>query len=121
MNTNNALAGALTSLNSTPQATVAKVGAGQRVSSLVYDSKSKQLTMVVSGVELNYERGERMDKATNMMVPNSSIKLMALGRGNYGMNLFGVKIDGTPVRCNMAFRLNLSNEQHAKDSDQIIA
>ena len=118
---NVALASALGSLSTEAPTTAKSISSGQRVSKVEYNSATKDLTVVISGVNLNYERGTRLDKATNLQVPNSSIKLLQVGRGNFGQNVFGVKIDGTVVRCNMALRLNLSNEQHAKDSDQIIS
>ncbi len=96
-------------------------GKGSSISSIVIDTAKGTLTMVVSGVSLNYERGTRIDQATKAEVPNSSIKLLQIGKGNFGCNVSGVSIDGTKVRCNTAFRLNLSNEQHAKDSDIILA
>ena len=119
---NNALlAGALKELNSQPVNVVKASTGRQSVSSLSYDTASKQLTMVLSGVELNFERGTRKDQATGEQVANSSIKLVQVGKGNFGHNVFGAKIDGTKIRCNMAFRMNLANEQHAKDSDEIIS
>ena len=119
---NQALAGALTNLATTAPVVSGKVGRGnQCISALVYDSKTKKLTMVIDNVDLNFDRGTRLDKATNLQVPNSSIKLLQVGRGNFGQNVFGAVIDGTKVRCNMAFRMNLANEQHQKDSDQVIS
>jgi hypothetical protein len=64
------------------------------------------------------ERKEFTNKKTGEK-SMGSIRVIVIGKGQFGSNVNGVNLDGDSVRCNMALRLSLCDNPEPASNDMV--